>query len=62
MKVLSKNNKVLLAGSKALIGSGGVEPQDKTYSQVNPVVAGYLADVTYKSGANAVVTVNEEIS
>ena len=62
MKVLSKNNKVLLAGSKDLIGSGGVEPQDKTYSQVNPVVAGYLADITYKSGANAVVTVNEEIS
>ena len=25
MKVLSKNNKVLIAGSKALIGTGGVE-------------------------------------
>ena len=62
MKVLSKNNKVLIAGSKALIVSGGAEPQDKTCSQVNPVVTGYLADVTYKSGANAIVTVNEEIS
>ena len=63
MKVLSKNNKVLLADGQAVKWqSGGVEPQDKTYSQVNPVVAGYLADVTYKSGANAVVTVNEEIS
>lgn len=27
--------------------AGGVEPQDKTYSQVNPVVAEYLANVTY---------------
>ena len=56
-----KNNKVLLTGSKALIGSSSVEPQDKTYSQVNPVVAGYLADVTYKSGVDAIVTVNEKI-
>ena len=48
MKVLIRNNKVILAGGgKALMGSGGVEPQDKTYSQVNPVVAEYLANVTY---------------
>lgn len=29
------------------MGSGGVEPQDKAYSQVNPIVAEYLANVTY---------------
>ena len=48
MKVLSKNNKVLIADGQAVKWqSGGVEPQDKTYSQVNPVAAEYLANVTY---------------
>lgn len=49
MKVLIRNNKVILEGGKVLIRNGGVEPQDKTYSQVNTVVAEYLADVTYSS-------------
>ena len=63
MQVLSKNNKVLIADGQAVKWrSGGVEPQDKTCSQANPVVAGYLTDAVYKSDTNAVITVNEEIS
>lgn len=38
---------------------GGIEPQDKTYSQVNPVVAEYLANADYSADDYTVTVVND---
>ena len=45
MKVLSKNNKVLIAGSKALIGSGGIE--QVAWHQCPEAPRNFVNDVTY---------------
>lgn len=43
MKVLSKNNKVLLADGQAVKGqSGGIEPIEETWNIVNSQVKAYL--------------------